>query len=86
MIRNRQRNSPVKAINVRGQSKEISDRLPATTFATSKVIPRDGGQQFQSDPHWRDYLLLITNTCHGDNGAGRVQATKPSWTGLVAKL
>ncbi len=44
-----------------------------------------GAAKFQSDPHWRDYLLFY-EYFHGDNGAGLGASHQTGWTGLVAKL
>ena len=45
-----------------------------------------GGQEvFQSDPHWRDYILFH-EYFHGDNGAGLGASHQTGWTALVAKL
>ena len=68
-------------------SKEISDRL-------TRIFTRDeqgrrpvygGTEKFQSDPHWRDYILFY-EYFHGDNGAGLGASHQTGWTGLVAKL
>jgi hypothetical protein len=40
---------------------------------------------FQSDPHWRDYVLFH-EYFHGDNGAGLGASHQTGWTALVAKL
>jgi hypothetical protein len=40
---------------------------------------------FQSDPHWRDWVLF-NEYFHGDNGAGLGASHQTGWTGLVAKL
>ncbi len=40
---------------------------------------------FQSDPHWRDHILLY-EYFHGDNGAGIGASHQTGWTALVAKL
>jgi hypothetical protein len=40
---------------------------------------------FQSDPHWRDYLLFY-EFFHGDTGAGLGASHQTGWTALVAKL
>ncbi|MDQ3248739.1 MAG: glucosidase [Chloroflexota bacterium] len=40
---------------------------------------------FQSDPHWRDYILFY-EYFHGDNGAGLGASHQTGWTALVAKL
>jgi hypothetical protein len=44
-----------------------------------------GTEKFQSDPHWRDYLLFH-EYFHGDNGAGLGASHQTGWTGLVANL
>jgi hypothetical protein len=41
--------------------------------------------KFQTDPHWRDYLLFY-EFFHGDTGAGLGASHQTGWTGLVAKL
>ena len=41
--------------------------------------------KFQTDPHWRDYLLFY-EYFHGDTGAGLGASHQTGWTGLVAKL
>jgi hypothetical protein len=40
---------------------------------------------FQSDPHWRDYVLFH-EYFHGDTGAGLGASHQTGWTALVAKL
>ncbi|MBW4468307.1 MAG: glucosidase [Pegethrix bostrychoides GSE-TBD4-15B] len=40
---------------------------------------------FQSDPHWRDYILFH-EYFHGDSGAGLGASHQTGWTGLVATL
>lgn len=40
---------------------------------------------FQTDPHWRDYLLFH-EYFHGDNGRGVGASHQTGWTALVAKL
>ncbi len=44
-----------------------------------------GAELFQSDPHFRDYLLFH-EYFHGDNGAGLGANHQTGWTALVAKL
>ena len=44
-----------------------------------------GTEVFQTDPHWRDYVLFY-EYFHGDNGAGLGASHQTGWTGLVAKL
>jgi hypothetical protein len=41
-------------------------------------------EKFQSDPHWRDYLLF-SEYFHGEDGRG-LGASHQGWTALVAKL
>jgi hypothetical protein len=40
---------------------------------------------FQSDPHWRDYLLFY-EYFNGDNGSGVGASHQTGWTGTVARL
>ena len=42
-------------------------------------------EQFQHDPHWRDYVPFY-EYFHGDNGAGVGASHQTGWTGLVAML
>jgi hypothetical protein len=42
-------------------------------------------EKFQTDPHWRDYLLFY-EYFHGDNGAGIGASHQTGWTGLVARF
>jgi hypothetical protein len=68
-------------------SQEISRRL-ISIFARDANGSRPvygGTQYFQTDPHWRDYLLFF-EYFHGDNGAGLGASHQTGWTGLVAKL
>jgi len=44
-----------------------------------------GSHKFQTDPHWRDYLLFY-EYFHGDNGAGLGASHQTGWTGLIAKM
>jgi hypothetical protein len=44
-----------------------------------------GTEKFQTDPHWRDYVLFY-EYFHGDNGAGLGASHQTGWTGGVAKL
>lgn len=44
-----------------------------------------GTEKFQSDPHWRDYILFY-EYFHGDNGARLGASHQTGWTGLVATL
>jgi hypothetical protein len=67
-------------------AKEISNRL-AGIFLQDENGRRPvygGTEKFQSDPHWRDYVLFY-EYFHGDNGAGLGASHQTGWTGLVAK-
>jgi hypothetical protein len=44
-----------------------------------------GTEKFQTDPHWKDYILFY-EYAHGDNGAGLGASHQTGWAGLVAKL
>jgi hypothetical protein len=44
-----------------------------------------GIEKFQTDPHWRDYILFH-EYFHGDNGAGLGASCQTGWTGVVAKM
>jgi hypothetical protein len=48
--------------------------------------PVHGGvEQFQTDPHWRDYVPFY-EYFHGDNGAGLGAGHQTGWTGIVARI
>jgi hypothetical protein len=66
---------------------EISRRLIHIFLRDSNGHrPVTGGTElFQSDPHWRDFILFY-EYFHGDNGAGIGASHQTGWTGLVAKL
>ena len=75
-----------KWMNLFEVSQEIAGRL-------TKIFLRDedgkrpvygGTKKFQTDPHWKDYLLFF-EYFHGDNGAGLGASHQTGWTGLVAK-
>lgn len=68
-------------------SKEIADRLSGifTRDGQGKRPVYGGSDRFQSDPHWRDYILFY-EYFHGDNGAGLGASHQTGWTGDVAKL
>jgi hypothetical protein len=76
-----------KMMNLFEVSKEISDRL-TRIFLQNEQGKRPvygGSEKFQTDPHWRDYILFY-EYFHGDNGAGLGASHQTGWTGLVAKL
>jgi len=75
-----------KMMNLFEVSKEIADRL-SRIFLRNEQNRRPvygGTEKFQSDPHWRDYILFY-EYFHGDNGAGLGASHQTGWTGLVAK-
>ena len=66
---------------------DISRRL-ARIFqrdADARRPVHGGVEKFQSDPHWKDWVLFY-EYFHGDNGAGIGASHQTGWTGLVAKL
>jgi hypothetical protein len=76
-----------KMMNLFEVSKDISDRI-ITTFTRDESGKRPvygGSEKFQTDPHWRDYILFY-EYYHGDNGAGLGASHQTGWSGLVAKL
>ena len=76
-----------RLMNLFEVSKEIADRL-VSTFTRDDQGRRPvygGSEKFQTDPHWRDYILFY-EYFHGDNGAGLGASHQTGWTGLVAKL
>jgi hypothetical protein len=68
-------------------SQEISRRLTRIFLrdAAGRRPVYGGTETFQSDPHWRDYILFY-EYFHGDNGAGLGASHQTGWTGLVAKM
>ena len=76
-----------KWMNLFEVSREIANRL-ISIFLRDEAGRRPvygGSEKFQSDPHWRDYLLFF-EYFHGDNGAGIGASHQTGWTGVVAKL
>ena len=67
-------------------SKELSDRLVSVfTKDENGRRPLYGGtEKFQTDPHWKDYILFY-EYFHGDNGAGLGASHQTGWTGVIAK-
>jgi hypothetical protein len=76
-----------KLMNLFEVSKEIADRLirTFTRDARGRRPVYGGTEKFQTDPHWRDYILFY-EYFQGDNGAGLGASHQTGWTGLVAKL
>jgi hypothetical protein len=44
-----------------------------------------GTHNFQTDPHWRDYILFY-EYFHGDSGAGLGASHQTGWTGVIARI
>jgi hypothetical protein len=44
-----------------------------------------GSEKFQTDPHWRDYLLFY-EYFSGDNGAGVGASHQTGWTGCIGAI
>ena len=68
-------------------AREIANRL-IRIFLRDKSGRRPvygATEKFQTDPHWRDYLLFY-EYFHGDNGAGLGASHQTGWTGVVSKL
>ena len=66
---------------------EIANRLERI-FLRDKSSRRPvygGTEKFQTDPHWKDYILFY-EYFHGDNGAGLGASHQTGWTGLVSKF
>ncbi len=76
-----------KLMNLFEVSRELVNRL-AGIFLPDEHGRRPvygGIKKFQTDPHWRDYILFH-EYFHGDNGAGLGASHQTGWTGLVAPL
>jgi hypothetical protein len=76
-----------KLMNLFEVSREIANRL-TRIFLRDKSGRRPvygGTEKFQTDPHWKDYLLFY-EYFHGDNGAGLGASHQTGWTGLAGKL
>lgn len=76
-----------KLMNLFEVSREITNRLTKIFLRDENGrLPLYGGtEKFQTDPHWRDYLLFY-EYFHGDNGAGLGASHQTGWTGLIARL
>jgi hypothetical protein len=76
-----------KLMNLFDVSKEIANRL------TRIFLPDENGhrpvyggtERFQTDPHWRDYVLFY-EYYHGDNGAGLGASHQTGWSGVIAMI
>jgi hypothetical protein len=67
-------------------AREISTRLTRIFLKDENSRRPVFGESktFQTDPHWRNYLLFY-EYFHGDNGAGIGASHQTGWTGLVAR-
>ena len=77
-----------RLMNLFEVSRELSKRLANIFLRDAKTGHRPvygGTSKFQTDPHWRDYILFY-EYFHGDNGAGLGASHQTGWTGLVARL
>src|SRR3954452_14657272 len=76
-----------KMMNLFEVAHEISNRLTGIFLRNASGLrPVFGGaEKFQTDPHWKDYLLFY-EYFHGDNGAGIGASHQTGWTGMVANL
>jgi Glycosyl hydrolase family 63 C-terminal domain len=75
------------AMNLFEVAREIAHRL-TRIFLRDKTGRRPvygGAEKFQSDSHWRDYILFY-EYFHGDNGAGIGASHQTGWTGGIATL
>ena len=75
-----------KMMNLFEVSKEIADRLTGIFLRDNRGRRPvyAGTEKFQSDPHWRDYILFY-EYFDGENGAGLGASHQTGWTGVVAK-
>jgi hypothetical protein len=66
---------------------EISTRLTRIFLrdASGRRPVFGSNELFQTDPHWRDYILFY-EYFHGDTGRGIGASHQTGWTALVAKL
>lgn len=74
-------------MNLQQIAEEISKRL-TNIFLPDKEgkRPAFGTQnKFQTDPHWRDYLLFH-EYFHGDTGAGIGASHQTGWTAIIVNL
>jgi Glycosyl hydrolase family 63 C-terminal domain len=74
-------------MNLFDVAREITNRLTRIFLRDeSGRRPVYGGmQKFQTDPHWKDYILFH-EYFHGDNGTGLGASHQTGWTGVVSKL
>jgi hypothetical protein len=76
-----------KMMNLFEVAEEIARRL-TSIFVRDRSGRRPvygGAEKFQTDPHWRDYLLFY-EYFHGDNGAGIGASHQTGWSGLAGSF
>jgi hypothetical protein len=76
-----------RMMNLFEVSREIAMRL-ASIFLRDEQGRRPvygGTEKFQTDPHWRDYILFY-EYFNGDDGAGLGASHQTGWTGVIARL
>ena len=68
-------------------AEHLAQRLASIFTRNAEGLrPVFGSQEtFQTDPHWKDYLLFY-EYFHGDNGAGIGASHQTGWSGLVVNL
>jgi hypothetical protein len=67
-------------------AKELARRLSSIFLrdANGRRPVFGGTTKFQTDPHWKDYILFY-EYFHGDNGAGLGASHQTGWTGTIAR-
>ncbi|NEQ22233.1 MAG: glucosidase [Microcoleus sp. SIO2G3] len=77
-----------------GQEMTLREVAIALSHRLVAIFQQDGAgrrpvygglETFQSDPHWRNYILFH-EYFHGDNGAGLGASHQTGWTGLAAAM
>jgi hypothetical protein len=77
-----------------GKQMNLFDVARDITHRLTRIFLRDesgrrpvygGTEKFQTDPHWKDYLLFY-EYFQGDNGAGLGASHQTGWTGVIATL
>ena len=68
-------------------ARELSKRLTRIFLpdADGRRPVYGSAEKFQSDPHWKDYVLFY-EYFHGDNGAGIGASHQTGWTGCIARI
>jgi hypothetical protein len=76
-----------RMMNLFEVSREIATRLTGIFLRNEQGRrPVYGGtEKFQTDPHWRDYILFY-EYFNGDDGAGLGASHQTGWTGVIARL